>query len=55
MNVLIDATGITKNKAGVGVYAKNLIDELVARHSDLHMFLLAQDDDPDLTTVNGPM
>jgi len=25
MNVLIDATGITRKKAGVGIYAKNLI------------------------------
>jgi glycosyltransferase involved in cell wall biosynthesis len=48
MNVLIDATGITKNKAGVGVYAKNLLDELVRRRDGIHFFILAQDDDPDL-------
>lgn len=48
MNLLIDATAVTKHKAGVGVYAKNLIHELTALHADLHLFLLAQDDDPDM-------
>jgi glycosyltransferase involved in cell wall biosynthesis len=48
MNVLIDATGITKNKAGVGVYAKNLIHELANHHPELHLFLVVQDDDSDL-------
>ena len=48
MNVLINATGITKNKAGVGVYAKNLIEELTHVPAGPHFFLLAQDDDPEL-------
>lgn len=48
MKVLINLTGITKNKAGVGVYAKNLVDELIRIHPGPHFFLLAQDDDPEL-------
>jgi glycosyltransferase involved in cell wall biosynthesis len=52
MNILIDATGITKNKAGVGVYAKNLIDELVGRRLDIRLFVLVQDDDPDFDYRN---
>jgi glycosyltransferase involved in cell wall biosynthesis len=48
MNVLIDATSITKKKAGVGVYAKNLIDELTRIRPGPHFFVLAQDDDPEL-------
>ncbi len=40
MNVLIDATSITKKKAGVGVYAKNLIEELTPL-SSWPAFLLA--------------
>lgn len=48
MNVLIDATSITKKKAGVGVYAKNLIEELTRVHPGPHFFLLVQDDDPEL-------
>ena len=48
MNVLIDATSITKKKAGVGVYAKNLIEELTRFHPGPHFFLLVQDDDPEL-------
>ena len=47
LRVLIDGTGITKKKAGVGVYAKNLIDRLV-RASQFELFLVVQDDDPDL-------
>ncbi len=46
MRVLIDASGITKKKAGVGVYAKNLIDGL-AKLPGLHLLIVAQDDDPD--------
>ena len=48
MNVLIDATGITRNKAGVGVYAKSLIEALIALEGRLRLFILAQDDDLDL-------
>ncbi len=47
MRVLIDASGITRNKAGVGVYAKELIDRL-AGAAGLELYLLVQDDDPDL-------
>jgi glycosyltransferase involved in cell wall biosynthesis len=47
MRVLIDATGITRKKAGVGVYGKNLIDRLVAA-GGMELFLVVQDDDPDL-------
>ena len=47
IRVLIDATGVTRNKAGVGVYAKNLIEQLVALPG-YHFFLLVQNDDPDL-------
>jgi glycosyltransferase involved in cell wall biosynthesis len=54
MNVLIDATGVTKSKAGVGVYAKNLIHELVGLHASLHLFVAAQDDDPDLDYSGQP-
>jgi glycosyltransferase involved in cell wall biosynthesis len=48
MIVMIDALGITRKKAGVGVYAKNLIRELAQRDPKLNLFVLAQDDDPDL-------
>src|SRR5271170_4845920 len=48
MKVMIDTTGITKNKAGVGVYAKSLIDNIVNCDANLQLFILAQDDDPDL-------
>ncbi len=54
MNVLIDATGVTKTKAGVGVYAKNLIHELGGLHASLHLFVAAQDDDPDLDYSGQP-
>jgi len=47
MNVLIDALSVTRQKAGVGVYAKNIIDELVRIESNIHFFLLVQDDDID--------
>ena len=46
MRLLIDASGVTREKAGVGVYAKNLINTLVD-YPDLHLFLVAQSDDPD--------
>ncbi|SDF71541.1 glycosyltransferase family 4 protein [Terriglobus roseus] len=47
MRVLIDATGLTKRKAGVGVYGKELIDGLVASNL-VQLYLVVQDDDPDL-------
>lgn len=45
MRVLIDCTGISKVKAGVGVYAINLVKELIAIKQDLQLWLLVQDDD----------
>lgn len=46
MRVLVDATGVPRNKAGMGVYGKNLIDGLIAQ-SQVELFALVQDDDPD--------
>ncbi len=53
MRVLIDASGVTKKKAGVGVYAKNLIDRLTVL-PDLQLFVVAQDDDPDFNYPAHP-
>jgi glycosyltransferase involved in cell wall biosynthesis len=47
INILIDVSSITKNKAGVGVYAKHLVHELSRLRGDFHLFLLAQNDDAD--------
>lgn len=47
MRVLIDCTQITRTKAGVGVYAENMVRELIRLESGISWFLLAQDDDPD--------
>ncbi len=57
IRVLIDATGVTRNKAGVGVYGKSLLDTLVAKHAatpTLDLFLLVQDDDPDFAFRDTP-
>jgi glycosyltransferase involved in cell wall biosynthesis len=54
MRVLIDCTGITRNKAGVGVYAKNLVEELSRLAHGPHYFLLIQDDDPELDFSGRP-
>jgi glycosyltransferase involved in cell wall biosynthesis len=48
LRVLIDATQITKDKAGVGTYGINLIRELASLGAPVHLFVLAQDDDPSL-------
>lgn len=48
MNVLIDAAAIRRNKAGVGVYAKSLIEELIRIPDGPHIFIVAQNDDPEL-------
>lgn len=53
IRVLIDATGITRKKAGVGVYGKNLIEQLLALQQ-VELFLVVQDDDPDLNYTNVP-
>ena len=49
MNVLIETLSIRKEKAGVGVYAKNLVECLLAspNAANIHFFLLCHDDDPD--------
>jgi glycosyltransferase involved in cell wall biosynthesis len=45
---LVDCTQITKNKAGVGAYALNLVKELLKRqNNELKVVLLVQDDDQD--------
>lgn len=54
MRVLIDCTSITRNKAGVGVYAKNLVDELTRLQHGPRYFVLVQDDDPDLDFSGRP-
>ena len=46
IRVLVDATALTKKKAGVGVYGKNLINQLVTA-GQFELFLVVQDDDPD--------
>jgi len=48
MRVLIDAIGISRIKAGVGVYAKNLLEQLTRISPDSHFYILAQDDDTEL-------
>jgi glycosyltransferase involved in cell wall biosynthesis len=54
MRVLIDCTSITRNKAGVGVYAKNLVEELIRLPDGPEYFLLVQDDDPELDFSGRP-
>ena len=47
LNILIDTTCITRKKAGVGIYAKNLVHHILSSNSDIRLYLLVQDDDPD--------
>ena len=47
LNVLIDTTCITRKKAGVGIYAKNLVHHLLSLDCNVKIYLLVQDDDPD--------
>ncbi len=55
MKVLLDATGVTnKEKAGVGVYTKNLLDHLTKTETTIQWFILAQDDDPALDFSRHP-
>jgi len=51
MRVLVDCTQITRNKAGVGVYALNLIRGLRKhqQQKDLELWILVQSDDPDFS------
>ena len=49
MKILIDATGITRQKSGVGNYARNLIDALThLPGGSMQIFILAQDDDAEM-------
>jgi glycosyltransferase involved in cell wall biosynthesis len=52
LRILIDATCVAKVKAGVGIYAKNLIENLMtileAADGRWELFVLAQDDDKEL-------
>jgi glycosyltransferase involved in cell wall biosynthesis len=48
MRVLIDCTQISRVKAGVGVYALNLIREITSAAADSRFWLLVQDDDPEM-------
>jgi glycosyltransferase involved in cell wall biosynthesis len=48
MRVLIDCTQVSRTKAGVGVYAENMVRELTLLDSGIKWFILVQDDDPDL-------
>ena len=54
MNILIDATGITRQKTGVGVYAKNLLDVLTRIPGTSRFFILAQDDDSEMDFGDCP-
>jgi len=54
MRVLIDCTSITRKKAGVGVYAKNLVEELTRLAQGPQYFVLVQDDDPELDFSGRP-
>jgi glycosyltransferase involved in cell wall biosynthesis len=54
MKILIDATGITREKAGVGVYARSLLSNLTAVPSDMEIYILAQDDDPEMDFSGRP-
>lgn len=48
MKILIDATVIPLKKAGVGAYARNLIDHLTRESSPHEYLILAQNDDPEM-------
>ncbi len=48
MKILIDATAVPKEKAGVGVYARNLLGSLARSPAALEIYVLAQDDDPEM-------
>ena len=54
MKILIDATGITREKAGVGVYARNLLDHLTRDTSEFSIYILAQDDDREMDFSRRP-
>ena len=54
MKILVDATGVARQKAGVGVYARNLIDKLTDVNRDSEFVVVAQDDDPELDFSGRP-
>lgn len=48
MRVMVDCTQITRNKAGVGIYALNLTRELIHQQfANLKLWFVVQDDDED--------
>lgn len=53
MNILIDYTQIPLQRAGVGIYAYNLVAELAKLDANNRYFLLVQDDDPSLDKIVG--
>jgi glycosyltransferase involved in cell wall biosynthesis len=48
MKIVIDASGVSRQKAGVGVYARNLIENLALGNHNCEFLVIAQDDDPEL-------
>lgn len=53
MKILLDATGVTRKKAGVGVYVQGLLRALL-ENGGCEVVLLAQDDDPDFSLERQP-
>ena len=53
MKILIDFTQISTQKAGVGVYALNLVKHLSMIDDDFHCYVLVQDDDVSLDDIHG--
>ena len=51
MKILIDVTQIPRKKAGVGVYALNLVREVAALDCDNTYYILIQDDDHSLDSL----
>jgi len=48
MKILIDTTGISLQKTGTGIYARNLLNHLTLEAGPLEFFILAQDDDQEM-------
>jgi glycosyltransferase involved in cell wall biosynthesis len=53
VKILIDFTQIPTKKAGVGVYALNLIKHLSLIDDDFHCYVLVQDDDTSLDDIDN--
>ena len=54
MKILINATVVPATKAGLGVYARSLIDSLTQNPGTDEFLILAQDDDPELDFGDRP-